>query len=178
MGLDSVELVLAVEETFGVSIPDGEAATLVTPGLLIKHVQMAVASKPKSKPCLSQRAFHRVRMHLCEVTNTPRREIGLDTRIKHIFPKKTRKEKWQAFRTASNMMSLPNLRFGYGTWFSPTKVRDLVASEISLMAEELQSNGIWTDEEVRTVVRNVISEQLGITKFDDNDEFVRDLHVD
>ena len=178
MGLDSVELVLAVEETFGISIPDGEAAKLQTPGLLIKHVQIAVASKPKRKPCLSQRAFHRVRMHLCEVTDTPRREIELETRIKHIFPKETRKEKWRAFRAASNMMSLPDLKLGFGTWFSPTKVRDLVSAQISLMAEELQSNGTWTDQEVRTVVRSVISEQLGITEFDDGDEFVRDLHVD
>jgi acyl carrier protein len=34
MGLDSVELVMKVEEHFDVSIPDGDAATLVTVGML------------------------------------------------------------------------------------------------------------------------------------------------
>lgn len=178
MGLDGVELVLATEETFGISIPDGDAATLVTPALLIKHVQTAVASKPKSKPCLSQRAFHRVRSRLCEVINTPRREIKLDTRINRVFPKETREEKWRDFRSVSNMTRLPDLRFGRGTLFSPKRVRDLVSLQISLMSEELRSTGTWTDQEVRTVVRHVISEQLGIKSFDDNDEFVRDLGVD
>jgi acyl carrier protein len=34
MGLDSVELVMAVEEHFGISIPDDDASTLVTVGKL------------------------------------------------------------------------------------------------------------------------------------------------
>jgi acyl carrier protein len=34
MGLDSVELVMAVEQHFGVSIPDSDASTLVTVGKL------------------------------------------------------------------------------------------------------------------------------------------------
>jgi acyl carrier protein len=34
MGLDSVELVMAVEEHFGISIPDDEASQLVTVGKL------------------------------------------------------------------------------------------------------------------------------------------------
>lgn len=178
MGLDGVELVLAIEGTFGISIPDGDAAALVTPALLIKHVQTAVASKPKNRPCLSQRAFHLVRSRLCEVTNASRREIKLDTRINHIFRKETRQQEWDAFRSASKMNRLPDLRFGRGTLFSPTRVRDLVSLQISLMSEELQSTGRWTDQEVRTVVRHVIAEQLGIKDFDDNDEFVRDLGVD
>lgn len=178
MGLDGVELILAIEETFGISIPDGDAAALMTPALLIKHVQTAVASKPRGKPCLSQRAFHRVRSRLCEVTNAPRREVKLDTRINRIFPKETREEKWKDFRTASEMTRLPDLRFGRGTLFSPTRVRDVVSLQISLMSEELQNTGTWTDQEVRTVVRHVIAEQLGIKHFDDNDEFVQDLGVD
>lgn len=178
MGLDGVELVLAIEETFGISISDGDAPALVTPAMLIKHVQAAVASKPKSKPCLSQRAFHWVRSRLCEVTNVSRREIKLDTRINRIFPKETREQKWKDFRSASNMTRLPDLRFGRGTLFSPTRVRDLVRLQISLMSEELRNTGTWTDQEVRMVVRHVISEQLGIKDFDDNDEFVRDLGLD
>ena len=34
MGLDSVELVIAVEEHFGITIPDKDASTLVTVGKL------------------------------------------------------------------------------------------------------------------------------------------------
>jgi hypothetical protein len=35
----------------------------------------------------------------------------------------------------------------------------------------------WTDEEVRQIVREIIRDQLGIDKFRDSDEFVRDLGV-
>ena len=43
------------------------------------------------------------------------------------------------------------------------------------MSKELRATGNWTDQEVRSVVRLIISEQLGIKHFDDSDEFIRDL---
>lgn len=36
----------------------------------------------------------------------------------------------------------------------------------------------WTPEEVRQMVRQIISEQLGVKNFKDTDEFVRDLGAD
>lgn len=178
MGLDYVEIVLAVEETFGISIPDREAATLITPARLIAHVQQAVESKPVLRPCLSQRAFHRIRAHLCEVTRLPSKEIRLETRIDCLFPKDDRRQRWDAFRSVTGLQSLPNLTFGRGTLFSPKIVKDLVSHEVSAMSETLRASGSWTDQEVRSVVRLIISEQLGIKHFEDSDEFVRDLGVD
>lgn len=45
MGLDAVELVLAVEAEFAVSIDDGDAATLTTPRQLATHVIELLARK-------------------------------------------------------------------------------------------------------------------------------------
>lgn len=87
MGLDSVELVLAVEEEFGIIIPDAAAAEMISPAVMITCVQNVMASRP-----------------------------------------------------------------------GPTRK--------------------WTDDEVRRVIRKIISEQLGVEKFNDTDEFVRDLGVD
>ena len=87
MGLDVVELVLEVEETFGIDIPDAVAAEMITPGIMIAYVQNAVAS----------------------------------------CPDRSRK---------------------------------------------------WTHDEVRQVIRKIISEQLGVKSFTDTDEFVRDLGID
>jgi acyl carrier protein len=84
MGLDSVELVVAVEVAFGITIPNAVAAEMITPAIMISYVQNAVASCPDR----SQR---------------------------------------------------------------------------------------WTHDEVRQIVRQIISEQLGVKKFNDTDEFVRDL---
>lgn len=49
MGLDTVELVYAVEDAFGISIPDAEAEQMVTPAIMIAYVQDVVASQPERK---------------------------------------------------------------------------------------------------------------------------------
>jgi acyl carrier protein len=87
MGLDSVELVMAVEEAFGIAIPDADAAKMITPEMMITYVQNAVASCPEH----SQR---------------------------------------------------------------------------------------WTHDELRHVIRQIISEKLCVKNFNDTDEFVRDLGLD
>ena len=38
--------------------------------------------------------------------------------------------------------------------------------------------GKWTEEEISSLLREVIIEQLGVTNFDDNSRFVQDLHID
>ncbi len=178
MGLDSVELVIAVEDTFGISIPDREAAAMITPALLISYVQRAVSSKPISRPCLSQRAFHHIRASLCEVTKCPVEEIRLETRLNDLFPKNDRRQRWDEFRSVSGLQSLPNLTFGRGILFLTKRVKDLVSREIYAMAEILRVTDTWSDQEVRSVVRHIISEQLDIKRFNDSDEFVRDLGLD
>ena len=178
MGLDSVELIIATEETFGISISDADVEQMVTPRHLIDHVRGLVNAKPKVRPCLSQRAFHRVRQSLVTTTQVDRSSIDLSTRIREIFPKPQRVDSWQSFRQASGLTELPDLRFGRGVIFAPTRVRCLVSQEASRMAEGLSRTGDWSESEVRTVVRMIISEQLGIERFSDDDEFVRDLGVD
>ena len=41
--LDAVELVMAVEEEFGIEVPDEEAETLISVGDIISHVEKAQA---------------------------------------------------------------------------------------------------------------------------------------
>jgi acyl carrier protein len=178
MGLDGVELVLAIEETFGVSIPDSDTAELITPGLLIAHVQRLVSSKPKTRPCMSQRAFHKVRSLLVQVTGAGRREIRLDVRIDRLFPKETRQQQWDHFRSISGMTDLPDLRFGRVNLFWPTTVGYLVGMQVGEMQKVCRLTGDWTDQEVRSTISEIICDQLGIKDFNDDDEFIRDLGVD
>ena len=50
MGLDSVELVLATEAAFDISIPDDLAAALRTPQMLADHVCEALTAQGRSLP--------------------------------------------------------------------------------------------------------------------------------
>jgi acyl carrier protein len=177
MGLDSVELVIATEEAFGIAIPDAEAAAMITPAHLISHVQRAVASTSDQKACISLRAFHRVRASLMRSVGARRSEVALHTRIDALFFGSRRADLWDSFRQDSSLAALPDLRFGRGWIFSPTTVRDLVSIAVSQNANELREARSWTDEEVRQIVREIIRDQLGIDKFRDSDEFVRDLGV-
>ena len=178
MGLDSVEIVIVVEETFGISIEDAEASEVTTPADLISLVQRAVSSKSILRPCLSQRAFHVVRKNISRITNVSKRSINLKTRINSLFPKPDRSKLWNSFRDSSGYEALPNLTFGRGTIFSPTCVKDLVRYQLARMADDLTHERDWTDGEVRSTVRMIVSEQLGVDRFTDEDEFTRDLGMD
>ncbi|TLD70530.1 hypothetical protein FEM03_12455 [Phragmitibacter flavus] len=178
MGLDAVELVIAVEEAFGIAISDAEAGAMITPAHLIFHVQRAVGATRDRRACISLRAFHRVRASLMGSVGASRSEVALHTRIETLFPVSRRSHLRDSFRHDSSLATLPNLRFGRGWIFSPTTVRDLVTIAVTQNANELRDERSWTDEEVRQVVRQIIRAQLGIDKFRDSDEFVHDLGVD
>ena len=127
MELDAVELVIAVEEAFGIAIPDAEAAAMVTPAHLISHVQRAVGSTQDWRACISLRAFHRVRASLMRSIGVSRSEVALQTRISALFPGSRRSHLSDSFRQDSSLSTLPDLRYGKGWIFPPKTVRDLVS---------------------------------------------------
>ena len=65
MGLDSVELVMAVEKHFGISIPDGEASKLVTVGKLHAWVvnELQHLNRPTVEPSV---VFDQLRELICD----------------------------------------------------------------------------------------------------------------
>lgn len=178
MGLDGVEIVLAVEEAFGIAIPDADAAEMITPAMMIAYVQEAVGSRADTKACISQRAFHRVRAGLIKATGVERSMVTLDTKIKTLFSGPRRSEMWKAFQDHTAIGALPPLHFGTGWLFSPKSVNELVSIALSQSASGLRKDRSWTNEEVRQIIRQIISDQLGVKRFRDSDEFVKDLGVD
>ena len=63
MGLDSVELVMAFEEAFGIEIPDEDAARLETPRHVMDYVAARLPVTP-SGACRTQRTFYALRRGL------------------------------------------------------------------------------------------------------------------
>jgi acyl carrier protein len=178
MGLDAVELILAVEDAFCIAIPDAVIAEMITPAALISFVQSAVKSRPDRSTCISMRAFHRVRACLMKSTGVGRSEVTLSTPIRRLFSGSNRVDQWKEFKTDASLVSLPDFGLGSGWLFPPRSVNDLVSITISQISNELKENQNWTHDEVRQIVRRIISDQLGVERFEDTDEFVRDLGLD
>src|SRR5271165_824619 len=91
MGLEGVEIVMKVEETFDIVIEDSEAEKTFTPGLLIELV-LSKVGRTSHAACLTQRAFHRLRASLMSRSGFKRNQIRLETLLASLFPRPTRKE--------------------------------------------------------------------------------------
>ncbi len=76
MGLDAVELVVAVEEKFGITIPDAVAAQMITPAIMISYVQEAVGQKSKELNETPRWTHEEVRKIVLQVI---REQLGIET---------------------------------------------------------------------------------------------------
>jgi acyl carrier protein len=90
MGLDGVEMVMKVEETFDIAIENSEAEQIVAPGQLIELV-LSKVGRTDHAACLTQRAFHRLRASLTRRMGFDRKEIKPETKLASLFPRATRK---------------------------------------------------------------------------------------
>jgi acyl carrier protein len=85
MGLDSVELVLTVEESFGFSIPDEDAAELATVGKLYDYI-LTHRFQGKQEACLSSVTFYKIRRAMMSVLKIPRKDLRLSTNLSTLIP--------------------------------------------------------------------------------------------
>lgn len=107
MGLDIVELILNVEEAFDLHIPNEDAQHLDTPRKLIEYLEARLLTQD-SGPCLSQRAFYRLRRGIEEVQDIPTRSVTPSTTLESIFPVRERRQSWKALQKALDL-PLPSL---------------------------------------------------------------------
>jgi acyl carrier protein len=108
MGLDGVELVMNVEETFGVVIPDKLAGKMRTVGQLYEFL-LAHCTNDRTSTCLTSTAFYRVRQGICNVMNVDRRAVRPSTQLDALFARSGYRRFWVDFRRAMFTFRLPNL---------------------------------------------------------------------
>lgn len=110
MGLEGVELVLAVEEEFGISIDDADAAGLVTPVVLADYIMSRLGGVGGMKGrCLSQAGFYRIRSVLVRQFGARRREVRPDSRISSFLSRNVRRQ-WIQLKVALDARQLPGLQ--------------------------------------------------------------------
>ncbi len=112
MGLDSVELVMAVEERFGISISDEEAQEIRTVDDMFQCVINKVTVSNRSS-CLTQKAFHLLRRSAKELFNVPRDQFWPDTQLDLIIPRRSRREDWRRLQLAVGATEWPKLALSW-----------------------------------------------------------------
>ena len=95
MGLDAVELVMEVEESFGIAIPDAEAEKIQTVGHLYHYILAKMDGPLQVAGCLSAAAFHRLRRQLMGRFRVERRRIRPASALEDLIPRSGRREKWR-----------------------------------------------------------------------------------
>jgi acyl carrier protein len=104
MGLDGVELLMEVEDEFGISIDDNAppAEGDVTVGDLYRHILAKLREKGEvldpdaSAKCLSSAAFYVFRRGLCDEFGLDRKQVRPSTLMDDLVPKADRRRRWRA----------------------------------------------------------------------------------
>lgn len=111
MGLDYVELVIAIEDRFGIHIPDEEAGSARTIGDLYAIIMAKIAPEPTAGPrrCLTSAAFYRTRRGILDSLGLSRREIRPSTPLAPIMPWSRRNRFWKNIQGKTGL-TLPRLR--------------------------------------------------------------------
>lgn len=170
MGLDVVELVMAWEEEFNISISDSDAEKMLTVRHAIDLIALKLGVADGPGTCPSMRAFHRLRQDL-SFAGFNRREIRPATRYEDLLAYRVQ---WMAMRMLPTFRALPK----------PRQLQQMTLGDsVQWLLDDdripwRRPGEPLTKPWVRVLVRQIIVEQLGVDRgFRDDAEFIRDLGV-
>ena len=106
MGLDSVELVLKVEDTLRIRLRDEDAEKIRAVGELFDCIMSHLEGHEQG--CLSSFAFYRLRGGLMSVRGLARNDIRLSSEVAKFFPEQQRRAAWSDLQAALGLR-LPEL---------------------------------------------------------------------
>lgn len=184
MGLDLVELVLAIEGSFGIHIPDADAELLETPRLVVDYLSAHLSAMPAahSPPCLTQRAFYSVRAAAARRFGGDARATRPGTALLDVVGR--RASEWSALGEDVRATRWPRLK-GTG-WRSAlstgaTTFGDLASHLAVFDAAAVRGREIpWSRREIERLVTTIIEVELGVNmaRFSLDSRFVRDMGLD
>jgi acyl carrier protein len=107
MGLDSVYLVIEVEQAFGVRFSDREVENTRTVGQFHELLCRSLGAQASDR-CLTQAAFYRVRSALIELAGAERAAVRPGADLATLLPLDKRGAFWDRFASSSGLV-LPRL---------------------------------------------------------------------
>jgi len=112
MGLDTVELIWAVEDAFQITPPNREAERISTVGDLYQYVLGSLRRDRRinlDAVCASAHGFYQVRQVLCQTLGVDRRLIRPSAFLEPLLPRETRRRVWKSLSHQSSL-NFPALR--------------------------------------------------------------------
>ncbi len=97
MGLDVIEIIMEVEDRFGITISDNEAQSVITVGNLLNLIKSRIAAAHTAR-CPSLAAFLRIRQVTRECLEQPGLRIRPATAIAAVVPFHRRARLWWALQ--------------------------------------------------------------------------------
>jgi len=177
MGLDTVELVMAFEEAFGLEIPNAAAGRIRTVRDVVDYV---AARKPivRTAACSTRRTFYMLRRALRPAAGRVSR-IPPDTRLGALADRESWPELWERVRGEGD--GAWPARVPWKRWWrdGPETVGELTLYVVVSQPRTRHPHGEpWTRDEVTRTVRRVVYDELGIWKAYLDDSFVEDFGLD
>ena len=176
MGLDVVEFVLDVENTFGLAIPNEDAERLATPGDVVDYLESRLA--PGSGACLEQRAFHALRRAGMQVLGRPRSDFRPDVEWDALLPTRGRRRAWELMQHATGVAAWPRIGF-LGTLPPDAATVGAMARFLAThAASTLQPPGTgWSRDQIEATIRQLMRAHFFLDEFNWTDRFVEDLDL-
>ncbi|WP_406697184.1 hypothetical protein V5E97_39950 [Singulisphaera sp. Ch08] len=129
MGLDLVEIAIATEEAFGITINNRDGEKITTVGELYRYVLTKLADQESPFPtCKSAMVFYRLRRALGETLGIERDRVRPSTAIEDLIASNDRRRVWNQLENATNL-DFPWLQFP--AWVGVVVVGSLLASLIT-----------------------------------------------
>jgi hypothetical protein len=179
VGLDAVEIVMGVEERFGIAIPNKAAEKITTPRLLVDFIASVVEMTP-TDVCVSQRLFYRLRRGFQRQLATRAPAIELDTPLQSIVHKDQWPKVWAAVRADVGSADWPET-MPWPSWFKdgPQTIRQMIWR----IAEQLpKPSGTpadpWTRPMIEAEVRRIIRDVTGAEGFSLRADFAKEIGID
>lgn len=182
MGLDIVELVIRIEETFSIQIPDRVASELTTPGKVTDFILTKVDESPAPLPCLSQKAFYMLRRGFIHHLSLPRQQFRVNTTLREIVLEESRDDVWKEIGSALGTKKWPVMSRPKWLSFISPEVQSVKELADYLVANEpfliKGAESVWSRAQVCQVLRLVIQDETGVMNFSEDSRFVEDMHLD
>jgi hypothetical protein len=175
MGLDLIEFTLALEDAFGVSIPDADLVGMDTPRRVIDYLVERLPSAA-SALCLQQRAFYRLRDGVTRAFGVSRERVRVDTPWEELLGSIDKRRRWKLLQHAVAMPAWPRLT-PWGTFAGDARTVGATARYLAAYAPSALrpiSEG-WTRGDIARAVTALMGYELAVTEFTEDSRFVADL---